>query len=63
MAKRKGDLPKDLGIPEESLNSLARTLFPIIRDFLLAEEGKKAYEKWENEQLNNSNLNKDLTNI
>ena len=52
-----------MGIPEENLKSLARTLFPIIRDFLLSEEGKKAYEKWENEQLNNSNLNKDLTNI
>jgi len=52
-----------LGIPEENLKSLARTLFPIIRDFLLSEEGKKAYEKWGNEQLNNSKLNKDLTNI
>ena len=52
-----------MGIPEENLKSLARTLFPIIRDFLLSEEGKKAYEKWENEELNNSNLDKDLTSI
>ena len=52
-----------MGILEENLKSLARTLFPIIRDFLLSEEGKKAYEKWEKEQLNNSKLNKDLTNI
>ena len=52
-----------MGISEEKLKSLARTLFPIIREFLLSEEGKKAYEKWEKEQLNNSKLNKDLTNI
>ena len=52
-----------MGIPEENLKSLARALFPIIRDFLLSEEGKKTYEKWENAQLNNSKLNKDLTNI
>lgn len=52
-----------MGIPEERLKSLARTLFPIIRDFLLSEEGKKAYEKWENEQLNNKKFNNDLTNI
>ena len=52
-----------MGISEEKLKSLARTIFPIIRDFLLSEEGKKAYERWENEQLNNSKLNKDLTNI
>ena len=47
---------------KKTLN-LQHEQYSIIRDFLLSEEDKKAYKKWENEQLNNSKLNKDLTNI
>ena len=45
------------GISDMDMKSLARTLFPIIRDYLLSEQGQKDYAEWKNRQLN-TKLNK-----
>lgn len=45
------------GISDMDMKSLARTLFPIIRDYLLSERGQKDYAEWKNRQLN-TKLNK-----
>ncbi len=34
------------GISDMDMKSLARTLFPIIRDYLLSEQGQKDYAEW-----------------
>lgn len=44
-------------ISDMDMKSLARTLFPIIRDYLLSEQGQKDYAEWKNRQLN-TKLNK-----
>ena len=33
-------------ISEAEMKSLARTLFPILRDYLLSEQGQKDYAEW-----------------
>ena len=40
------------GISDMDMKSLARTLFPIIRDYLLSEQGQKDYAEWKTRQLN-----------
>ena len=45
------------GISDMDMKSLARTLFPIIRDYLLSEQGQKDYAECKNRQLN-TKLNK-----
>ena len=45
------------GISDMDMKSLARTLFPIIRDYLLSEQGQNDYAEWKNRQLN-TKLNK-----
>lgn len=45
------------GILDMDMKSLARTLFPIIREYLLSEQGQKDYAEWKNRQLN-TKLNK-----
>jgi len=39
-----------LGIPDEALDSLARALYPAIREYLETETGKRDYEQWEKDQ-------------
>lgn len=36
----------DLGIPENQMESLARILLPILREYLESDEGRKDYEEW-----------------
>ena len=40
------------GISDMDMKSLARTLFPIIRDYLLSEQGQRDYAEWKTRQLN-----------
>ena len=40
------------------LDSLARTMLPIIRKYFETEEGKKDFENWKKEQLNKKPLAK-----
>ena len=47
----------DIGISDIEMRSLARTLYPIIRDYLLSEQGQKDYAEWKAGQLN-TKLNK-----
>ncbi len=44
---RKKKIPRnDLGIPEYEMESLARILLPIMREYLASEEGKRDYAEW-----------------
>ena len=47
MSKKRGN---SLGIPDEALESLARTLYPDVIEYLSSEMGKKDYEEWEREK-------------
>ena len=42
------------GISDANLKSLARTLFPALREYLYSEEGQKDYAEWKKQKLNNS---------
>ena len=46
------------GIPDLELDSLARMLLPIVREFYASEEGRKEYERWKMERGKNK-LTKD----
>lgn len=46
MSKAKKIPRNDLGIPENQMESLARILLPILRNYLESDEGRKDYEKW-----------------
>lgn len=46
MPKAKKIPRNDLGIPENQMESLARILLPILRDYLESDEGRKDYEEW-----------------
>jgi len=39
------------------MKSLARTLLPILREYLLSDEGRKDYDEWKKKQVNRK-LNK-----
>ena len=52
MAGRNDIATSGNGISEMDMKSLARTLFPIIRDYLLSEQGQKDYVEWKTRQLN-----------
>ena len=50
MAKDRSDRPSDgtvNGIPNHVLDSLARSMFPMLREFYKTEEGKKAFTEWQ----------------
>ena len=47
----------DFDIPDYQLESLARVLLPIIREYLSSEQGQKDYAEWQQLQLNKK-LNK-----
>ena len=46
MSKAKKIPRNDLGIPENQMESLARILLPLLREYLESDEGRKGYEKW-----------------
>lgn len=46
MSKAKKIPRNDLGIPENQMESLARILLPILREYLESDEGRKDYEEW-----------------
>ena len=46
------------GIPDLKLDSLARMLLPMVREFYASEEGRKEYERWKMEREKNK-LTKD----
>ena len=41
---------KDFGIPQQSIESLARCLFPEIQEYFKSEEGQREFEKWKVQQ-------------
>ena len=50
---RKKKIPRnDLGIPEYEMESLARILLPIMREYLASEEGKRDYAEWKARKKN-----------
>ena len=53
MNKKKIQKPDSIEIPEIQMESLARVLLPIIREYALSEEGQKEYNEWQKQQLNN----------
>jgi len=42
---------KDFGIPQHSIESLARCLFPQIQEYFKSEEGQWEFEKWKDQQV------------
>ena len=62
MARKKKQYQTEaLDIPDYQLESLARVLFPYVRDYLSSEEGQKDYAEWtaRRQQLNNKNQNEE----
>ncbi len=47
MAENKTISQNDLGISLNQMESLARILLPILREYLASEEGKKDWEEWQ----------------
>jgi hypothetical protein len=44
---RKKKIPQnDLGIPAYQMESLARVLLPILREYLASDEGRRDYGEW-----------------
>ena len=52
MNKKKIHKPDSIPIPEYQMESLARVLLPIMREYLLSEQGQKDYAEWQQLQLN-----------
>ena len=52
MNKKKIHKPDIIPIPEYQMESLARVLLPIMREYLLSEQGQKDYAEWQQLQLN-----------
>lgn len=46
----------DFDIPDYQLESLARVLLPIMREYLLSEQGQKDYAEWQQLQHNNKKI-------
>ncbi len=52
MSKKKKDIEKEYGLPEGSLERLARTFLPGIQAFFEIEENQRAFEAWlENREM------------
>lgn len=51
MSRRKCQTNFD--IPEYQLESLAKVLLPIMREYLSSEQGQKDFAEWQQSQLNN----------
>ena len=59
MARKKQQIQTDFDIPDYQIESLARVLFPQIREYLLSEQGQKDYAEWQQSQLNKKLNNKE----
>ena len=56
---RSRKIPKnDLGIPENQMQSLARILLPILREYLKSEEARNDYEEWKAQKEVSANFDK-----
>ncbi len=58
MPTKKQQPKTDFDIPEYQLESLARALLPIMREYLSSEQGQKDYAEWQQSQLNKQSNNK-----
>ena len=47
MPKKQPISQNDLGISLNQMESLARTLLPILREYLASDQGKKDWEEWQ----------------
>ncbi len=47
MPKKQPISQNDLGISLNQMESLARILLPILREYLASDQGKKDWEKWQ----------------
>ncbi len=47
MPKKQPISQNDLGISLNQMESLARILLPILREYLASDEGKKDWEEWQ----------------
>lgn len=56
---RKKLIQTDFDIPDYQIESLARVLFPQIKEYLLSEQGQKDYAEWQQSQLNKKLNNKE----
>ncbi len=55
---RKKKIPQnDLGIPAYQMESLARVLLPILREYLASDETKRDYEQWKAKKEAHENEN------
>ena len=48
MKRKKIQKPASIPIPEYQMESLARVLLPICREYLMSEQGQKDYAEWQN---------------
>ncbi len=48
MAANKNKICEELNLSKEDLQSLVRCFLPDIQAYFKSEEGRKAYEEWEN---------------
>ncbi len=46
MSKKEPIFQNDLGISLNQMESLARILLPILREYLASDQGKKDWEEW-----------------
>lgn len=63
MPKAKKIPRNDLGIPENQMESLARILLPILRDYLESDEGRKDYEEWKLQKETLQDMDKSATDM
>lgn len=63
MPKAKKIPRNDLGIPENQMESLARILLPILRDYLESDEGRKDYEEWKLQKEILQDMDKSATDM
>lgn len=44
----------DFSIPKSALDSLARRLYPAIREYFESEEGQREFEEWKKNEMKNN---------
>jgi len=59
MPRKKQQPQTNFDIPEYQLESLARVLLPIMREYLSSEQGQKDFAEWQQSQLNKQSKNKE----
>ena len=56
MPRRKKVPRNKLGIPEYQMESLARTLLPIVQEYLASDQGKQDYAEWKANKDKKTNI-------